>query len=661
MENLKFKLPVGYTDEAGTLHCDGLLAVPCGRDEEVLNHVNGNGPDMLHQLLARCVKRLGTVRSVSTDMVQRLHQADLDTLLLKLWEINYGHQVRSTVPCPRPGCHQKTDIDFSVRDIPVDTSGQPQLFLEMEAYCYNCDDNFDAPFDIYRSFFNRMQAGLQQLFREVHCLAWHYHWSENEIMGMSRTKRHTYLEILADEIERINQNNEEGYNPHSGRLYHSGPLNHVSFTADRIEFPGTECHGVEANGHSIRRNDSQETGDYETENHGAGYQATGIQRTGSEETGSHETGIHRAAPRETGGTGPGLPGRESQALTDGSLDTGLEITSIQLPGKSTTPVQEMPVSMNDDSPESEAQSSQSPVGAGSTAQSARIDHSVDIPVNSAGDAGSMNQIKKSLQRDGKSLNRTVLNTDTNSFSVKESEADLSISSNTELSDDSSADLSADLGVHSSTDSSSDSSADSGVHSSTDSSDDLSAGTVSNASFTANDTNGPAGTIHKTDSRFRHKERLAKSPDPKTAKDFRRDGKAVVDNDTKGRMNSNLTGRPASEQLTVQYNVFVNGEENDPVRRIRRLGILLNQAKAVQAASDKTSEQAADTDIGSSGSDKHKRRNTPFKTDKSKTDRTKTGKNLSKVSQTRDNDTEAAPPCAFWERLNLKRFGFNMLR
>ena len=42
------------------------------------------------------------------------------------------------------------------------------------------------------------------LYREVHYLAYHYHWSESEIMAMTRDKRHTYIDVLADEIDGLN-------------------------------------------------------------------------------------------------------------------------------------------------------------------------------------------------------------------------------------------------------------------------------------------------------------------------------------------------------------------------------------------------------------------------------------------------------------------------
>lgn len=49
---------------------------------------------------------------------------------------------------------------------------------------------------------------LKQLYNEVHFLAINYHWTEKEIMEMPRIKRLRYIEILGDEMKRINEAKE---------------------------------------------------------------------------------------------------------------------------------------------------------------------------------------------------------------------------------------------------------------------------------------------------------------------------------------------------------------------------------------------------------------------------------------------------------------------
>jgi hypothetical protein len=80
----------------------------------------------------------------------------------------------------------------------------PGVEQVMEAGCAECGRTFLVPFDVQRFFFGELRIDPDLLYREVHYLAYHYHWSEHDIMAMPRGKRHTYLDILADEIDRLN-------------------------------------------------------------------------------------------------------------------------------------------------------------------------------------------------------------------------------------------------------------------------------------------------------------------------------------------------------------------------------------------------------------------------------------------------------------------------
>ena len=55
----------------------------------------------------------------------------------------------------------------------------------MEATCADCGREFSAPFDLQRFFFGELRLTGDFLYREVHYLAYHYHWSEREIMAMT--------------------------------------------------------------------------------------------------------------------------------------------------------------------------------------------------------------------------------------------------------------------------------------------------------------------------------------------------------------------------------------------------------------------------------------------------------------------------------------------
>jgi hypothetical protein len=81
----------------------------------------------------------------------------------------------------------------------------PGLDLVMEAVCAHCGREFAASLDLQRFFFGELRVTADLLSREVHYLAYHYHWSEREIMEMPRDRRSRYIAVLADEIQRSNE------------------------------------------------------------------------------------------------------------------------------------------------------------------------------------------------------------------------------------------------------------------------------------------------------------------------------------------------------------------------------------------------------------------------------------------------------------------------
>jgi hypothetical protein len=46
-------------------------------------------------------------------------------------------------------------------------------------------------------------TSLDTLLEEVHYLAFHYHWSEKDILSMTRSKRRRYLAILAGKLDNL--------------------------------------------------------------------------------------------------------------------------------------------------------------------------------------------------------------------------------------------------------------------------------------------------------------------------------------------------------------------------------------------------------------------------------------------------------------------------
>jgi hypothetical protein len=146
-----------------------VFRLPIGADQELLSpRLVENESLALAELLAQCIQRIGPVEIASSAQIERLSplaRMEIEQEMLRL---------------------------------------APKIELNMDVNCPECRRIFTAPFDLQDFFFGEMRTSRDLLYREVHYLAYHYHWSEKEIMEMPKDQRRNYIEILADEIERLN-------------------------------------------------------------------------------------------------------------------------------------------------------------------------------------------------------------------------------------------------------------------------------------------------------------------------------------------------------------------------------------------------------------------------------------------------------------------------
>jgi hypothetical protein len=143
--------------------------LPTGADQELVSpRLAENESLALTELLARCIQSIGAVAIES--------------------------------PAQLEGLSSMARMEIEVEMLRV----APRIELNMDVVCPECTRVFTAPFDLQDFFFGEMRTSRDLLYREVHYLAYHYHWSEKEIMEMPKDARRNYIEILADEIERLN-------------------------------------------------------------------------------------------------------------------------------------------------------------------------------------------------------------------------------------------------------------------------------------------------------------------------------------------------------------------------------------------------------------------------------------------------------------------------
>ena len=145
-----------------------MFRLPNGGDQEILSPlIYENEAKALTMLLTRCIKAIGTYEDPGYELVSKLS------------------------PLAR------MEIEKKMEEI------APKVQLTLTAHCPECNREFEVPFDIQDFFFGELRTSMDLLYREVHYLAYHYHWSEKEIMEMPRDKRRRYIEVLADEIESL--------------------------------------------------------------------------------------------------------------------------------------------------------------------------------------------------------------------------------------------------------------------------------------------------------------------------------------------------------------------------------------------------------------------------------------------------------------------------
>lgn len=91
---VRFTLPKGYVDAAGAQHRTGTMRLATGRDElEPLRDPRISGPEdpyLTVLVLARVVTELGTVATITPEVVEGMFASDLDFLQELYGAVNFG-------------------------------------------------------------------------------------------------------------------------------------------------------------------------------------------------------------------------------------------------------------------------------------------------------------------------------------------------------------------------------------------------------------------------------------------------------------------------------------------------------------------------------------------------------------------------------------------
>ena len=110
----EFTLPVGYVDQDGTMHKQGVMRMATAMDEIAPLRdlrVRSNQAYLAIVLLARVISRLGTLPAINTGIVESLYVADLAYLQALYRRVNEEGKTAIEVTCPN--CSTKYEVDLT--------------------------------------------------------------------------------------------------------------------------------------------------------------------------------------------------------------------------------------------------------------------------------------------------------------------------------------------------------------------------------------------------------------------------------------------------------------------------------------------------------------------------------------------------------------------
>jgi hypothetical protein len=109
-----FTLPVGYIDDTGRMHREGVMRLATARDEigpQRDLRVRENPAYLSVLLLSRVVTRLGSLSGVDAGVIEGMFAADLAFLQDLYRRINQEGHAHAEVVCP--GCQHRFSVDVA--------------------------------------------------------------------------------------------------------------------------------------------------------------------------------------------------------------------------------------------------------------------------------------------------------------------------------------------------------------------------------------------------------------------------------------------------------------------------------------------------------------------------------------------------------------------
>jgi hypothetical protein len=144
--------------------------LPNGTDQETCAALFAVNQEMaVKELLSRCVRWSGDRTAIDKSVIESLDRAT------------------------------RLEIERQMHQL------APHCEIELDALCPECGRDFGVIFDPLKFFLDELRVNFRNLEHDLHFLAWHYHWSEREILSMTWRQRRRYVALLQEEVDRLNQ------------------------------------------------------------------------------------------------------------------------------------------------------------------------------------------------------------------------------------------------------------------------------------------------------------------------------------------------------------------------------------------------------------------------------------------------------------------------
>ncbi|MEZ4466758.1 MAG: DUF6760 family protein [bacterium] len=160
--------PKGYVDPNGVLHREGVMRLTAKDEIAPLQdyRVQKNRAYLVIILLSRVITRLGSADSINPSVIERLFSSDLAYLQEFYRRINEEGSAQIKTQCP--ACQHEYEIDL----------GQAWGIVSYP---------------------------LERIFQEVAYIAYHFHWSLDDILSMEHRERQLWIREISGINKEINE------------------------------------------------------------------------------------------------------------------------------------------------------------------------------------------------------------------------------------------------------------------------------------------------------------------------------------------------------------------------------------------------------------------------------------------------------------------------